>query len=155
MVTVFGRRVLIPMGTQEPYLNMSIGMARGKHPRPRPVQWNNPGLNRQVVFSQIRMSGVVGGEETADAYYLGWCDLSGDPRYSLSETGVTDYGKFVIICEGCSDKDAIDNYKLYWFTPNEDHAFQVAYSVDPIPLEALGGMIELRRFAERLRLLPD
>ena len=71
IVSVLGRRVLIPMGQEEPYLNMGTN-ARGKHLRPRPFHRNAIGENRQVVFSQIRLWGVVGGEETTDAYYRDW-----------------------------------------------------------------------------------
>ena len=154
VVTVFGRRVLIPMGPEEPYLNMGTN-ARGKHLRPRPFHRNAIGEDRQVVFSQIRLWGVVGGEETTDAYYRDWANLAGDKQYSLIEVGKTDYGRYAIICQWCTEKDAVPLYRLYWFTPNEDYAFQILYVLEPGAYEKLGGMAELKRFANRVRLLPD
>lgn len=154
VVTVFDRRVLIPMGPEEPYLNMGTN-ARGKHLRPRPFHRNAIGEDRQVVFSQIRLWGVVGGEETTDAYYRDWANLAGDKQYSLIEAGRTNHGRYAIICQWCTEKDAVPLYRLYWFTPNEDYAFQILYVLEPSAYEKLGGIAELKRFAERVRLLSE
>ena len=155
VVHVFGRRILVPIGADEPYMNMGINELRNASD-PRPNRINAPGYHRQVTFSKVRLYGVVGGKETADAFYSSMCKDYGDKEYILKECGETEYGKYGILEYRLGpDYTELGRFQLIWFTPNEDYALEVLYTVDPEVYEKLGGMTELKRFAERVRLLPD
>jgi hypothetical protein len=154
VVNVFGRRLLVPLGAEEPYLNIGI-IGRGKHPDPRPNHMNAPGQNRQVVISEIRLFGVLGDEETVDIYFHDLSTIEEDKQYVRLDAAVTDYGKYVVLGVKSAEDGHLYEYWLYWFTPVQDHALQVKYVVEKGAFDELGGMKEIKRFAERVRLLPE
>jgi hypothetical protein len=154
VVTVFGRRVLVPMGAEEPYMNISINDPDVAEKWLRPLRRTAPLAGRQVTFSKIKFWGVVGGKKTAETYYQEFSNWAGDERHSVVDFDRAKNGKFFIICDGCPrGEEEITGYLLYWFTPNEEYAFQVTYYVEINAYEKLGGISELRRFAQRVRLL--
>ncbi len=154
VVDVFGRRILVPIGVDEPYMNMSINELRNDEVL-RPFRIYATGDHRQVNFRKARVLGAVGGQETVDAFCTSMCKDYGDKKYVFMGCGRTEQGCYDIyeVRPGPEHSEVV-SYSLYWYAPNEDYALEIFYSIGNGTYEKLGGMAELKRFAERVRLLP-
>ncbi len=155
VVHVFGRRILVPIGVDEPYMNMGINELRNDAIL-RPYRIHAPGDRRQVTFRKARVLGAVGGQETVDAFCTRMCKDYGDKEYVFLGCGRTEQGCYDIyeLRPGPEHSEAV-RYLLYWYAPNEDYALEVSYSIGTSTYVKLGGIAELKRFAERVQLLPE
>ena len=143
------RRVLIPLGSDTSCVSLYTvsrdGSTEYLHRCPM-----DPTRERQVAIKNASFNSVLRGEELGTAYFDGFKvgqAWSGD---KIIEKGVSDHGKYIII----SRNDGV-RYRLNWFTPNSNHLIEIHYVLDEANFHELGGMTELRRFAERVRLFPE
>ena len=142
------------MGPEEPYMNIGINDPDVAQKSLRPFRRPATLASRSVSFFKVQFWDIQGGKKTAETYYQEFSKWSGDELHSLVEVGKAKHGKYAIICLGCPlGEEKITGYELYWFVPNEAYAFQVKYYVEINAYEKLGGNSELKRFAQRVRLL--
>lgn len=147
------RRVLIPLGSDTSctliYTRSMDGISNYLHHCPV-----NPIRERQVGVKHLRLHTDLQGEVLAQAYFDGfkkgdvWSGYPFSQRIIVKEE--SRHGKYVII----SWNDGV-RFSLEWFTPNGDHLIAIHYVLDKVNFDELGGMAEMRRFAERVRLLPE
>ena len=71
------------------------------------------------------------------------------------EVGRSPYGRYALLQHKWTDDQDPAGYSVEWFAPLDSEFFDVTYLINAEVFEEVGGMEELRRFAERIRLMED
>ena len=71
------------------------------------------------------------------------------------EVGKSPYGQFALVQHKWSDDQYPVSYSVEWFAPLDSEFFNVTYRINAEIFEEVGGMTELKRFAERVRVLDE
>ena len=144
------RKVLIPLGPDTSCVLLWT-VSRDGEPEYLPRCPINTTRERQAGIRLLRFpSEHQQGDALAQAFFDGFEIGSVLSGQKIIEKGESEYGKYIIK----SVNDGVE-YILWWFTPNRDHLISVHYVLGKANFDELGGMPEMRRFAERVRLLPE
>lgn len=71
------------------------------------------------------------------------------------EVGKSPYGRYAILQHKWTDDQYPVGYSVEWFAPLDSEFLDVTYHINAEVFEDEDGIAELKRFAERVQLLPE
>ncbi len=153
VVVAYGKRLLIPRGVNPDQTPIF------PHDRANYLQ-SQVLPSRQVDIKTLQLHcQVCTGETMVQEYWLAYKEwMETDSIFSgrrVVEVGRSPYGRYALLQHKWTDDQDPARYSVEWFAPLDSEFFDVTYLINAEVFEEVGGMEELRRFAERIRLMED
>ncbi len=153
ILVVYDNRLLVPRGLNPDQISVF------PHDRANYLPSQGP-PSRQVDIKTIRLVCVgCTGETMVQEYWQAhkeWMET--DSIYSglrVVEVGISPYGRYALLQHQWTAEKDPARYSVEWFAPLDSEFLVVKYRIDADVFDEVGGMAELKRFAERVRLLPE